>query len=144
MLIVTLYYRSLLSGIHRKVSSKGTVDSGNASWIRVCRPESYRTVLTRTAQWKQAIWSHYKHALIRFYPHTLILLFSKNALNWQEICYKTFSTSSFFFFLFLNSLFIKESWKNVSWFIKNIKQYNMWQCDSDNEDWSIGINNILK
>ncbi len=27
------------------------------------------------------------------------------------------------FFLFLNSLFIKESWKNVLWFIKNIKQY---------------------
>ncbi len=29
--------------------------SGNASWIRVFCPESYRTVLTRTAQWKRKL-----------------------------------------------------------------------------------------
>ncbi len=29
--------------------------SGNASWIRVFCPESYRTILTRTAQWKRKL-----------------------------------------------------------------------------------------
>ncbi len=55
MLIVALYCRSLLSGIHHAYQVKGTVGSGNASWIRVFGPEPYRTVLTRTAQWKRAI-----------------------------------------------------------------------------------------
>ncbi len=45
MLIVALYCRSLLSGIHHAYQVKGTVGGGNASWIRVFGPESYRTVL---------------------------------------------------------------------------------------------------
>ncbi|KAL0184319.1 hypothetical protein M9458_020015, partial [Cirrhinus mrigala] len=32
-----------------EIHHKGTVGSGNASWIRVFRPESYHIVLTRTA-----------------------------------------------------------------------------------------------
>ncbi len=43
MLIVALYYRSLLSGIHHTYQVKGTVGSGNASWIRVFGPEPYCT-----------------------------------------------------------------------------------------------------
>ncbi len=45
MLIVALYCRSLLSGIHHAYQVKGSVGSGNASWIRVFGPEPYRTVL---------------------------------------------------------------------------------------------------
>ncbi len=51
MLIVTLYRRSLLSGIHHAYQvksshlylyiSKGTVGGGNTIWIRVYCPESY-------------------------------------------------------------------------------------------------------
>ncbi len=37
--------RSLLSGIHHAYNVKGTVGSGNASWIRVFGPKPYRTVL---------------------------------------------------------------------------------------------------
>ncbi len=46
MLIVVLYRQSLLS----RLSSKGTVDGGNASLTRVIGTESYCT-----AQWKPAI-----------------------------------------------------------------------------------------
>ncbi len=45
MLIVALYCRSLLSGIHHAYQVKGTVGSGNASLIRVTRTESYCTEL---------------------------------------------------------------------------------------------------
>ncbi len=51
MLIVALYCRSL----HHTYQVKGTVGSGNTSWIRVFVPEPYRTVLTRTAQWKHKL-----------------------------------------------------------------------------------------
>ncbi len=47
-----------------RLSSNGTVGIGNASWIRVFCPESYRTVLTCTARWKRAIcdiWSPDDH-----------------------------------------------------------------------------------
>uniref|UniRef100_A0A673N4W9 SUN domain-containing ossification factor n=1 Tax=Sinocyclocheilus rhinocerous TaxID=307959 RepID=A0A673N4W9_9TELE len=48
---------------------KGTIGSGNASWIRVTRTESYCTELYRTAQWKRAI--KYIHAcLCRFWTIT--------------------------------------------------------------------------
>ncbi len=44
MLIITFCCRSLLSGIHHAYQVKGTVGSGNASYIRVFGPELYRTV----------------------------------------------------------------------------------------------------
>ena len=92
--------------------------------------------------------------MLSIFLKKLILLFSKNALNWSKVTVKTFIMLQKIIFqinaVLLNFLFIKESWKkknivhkyfvqlytiNVSWAAnQHIRMISEGSCDT--EDWS--------